>query len=57
MGESSWGKQPLNGTLAKFRYGNADAALASVLTTNKERGVCGPHSLKYLGIDRAHVAH
>jgi hypothetical protein len=49
MGESSWGKQPLNGTLAKFRYGNADAALASVLTTNKERGVCGPHSLHIWG--------
>jgi hypothetical protein len=49
MGEVIMGKQPLNGTLAKFRYGNADAALASVLTTNKERGVCGPHSLHIWG--------
>jgi hypothetical protein len=49
MGESSWGKQPLNGTLANFRYGNADAAVASVFTTNEERGVCGPHSLHTWG--------
>jgi hypothetical protein len=57
MGESSWGKQPLNGTLAKFRYGNADAALASVLTTNKGTRCLWTTLPSYLGIDRAHVAH